>query len=122
MFSVSDGQDDTIEIEIKADADYRDSDFAFQAAARADRPEQGRNPQLTHKPTGITVVCQVERSQGVKPRARGLCCVCSSTNSEIRKRNEATAVTEVGKKKIEWGSQIRATTCRILQTCQTDPQ
>ena len=26
---------------------------------------------------------------------------------EIRKRNEAKAVTEAGKKKIEWGSQIR---------------
>jgi len=64
--------------------------------------------QLTHKPTGIVVVCQVERSQ-VANRERAMKMLKSQLYElELRKQNEAKAVTEATKKKIEWGSQIRS--------------
>jgi peptide chain release factor 2 len=64
--------------------------------------------QLKHLPTGIVVVCQVERSQfGNRDRAMKML-KSQLYELELRKRNEAKAATEAGKKKIEWGSQIRS--------------
>ncbi|NBU73200.1 MAG: peptide chain release factor 2, partial [Bacteroidetes bacterium] len=64
--------------------------------------------QLTHKPTGIVVVCQVERSQSAN-RERAMNMLKSQLYElELRKRNEARDALEAGKKKIEWGSQIRS--------------
>jgi peptide chain release factor 2 len=63
--------------------------------------------QITHKPTGIVVVCQVERSQGGN-RERAMTMLRSQLYElEMRKKNEAKAAAEATKKKIEWGSQIR---------------
>ncbi|HCS20943.1 MAG TPA: peptide chain release factor 2, partial [Bacteroidetes bacterium] len=59
-------------------------------------------------PTGIVVVCQVERSQqGNRERAMQML-RSQLYELEIRKRNEAKASIEAGKMKIEWGSQIRS--------------
>jgi peptide chain release factor 2 len=64
--------------------------------------------QLTHKPTGIVVVCQVDRSQlGNKERAMQML-RSQLYELEMRKRNEARDAVEEGKMKIEWGSQIRS--------------
>jgi peptide chain release factor 2 len=64
--------------------------------------------QLLHKPTGIVVVCQVERSQ-LGNRERAMQMLKSQLYElEIRKRNEAKNAIEDGKMKIEWGSQIRS--------------
>jgi peptide chain release factor 2 len=63
---------------------------------------------LTHKPTGIVITCQVERSQSAN-RERAMQMLRSQLYElEIRKRNEARQAIESSKKKIEWGSQIRS--------------
>lgn len=64
--------------------------------------------QLLHKPTGIVVVCQVERSQ-LANRERAMQMLRSQLYElEMRKRNETRNAIEEGKMKIEWGSQIRS--------------
>jgi peptide chain release factor 2 len=63
--------------------------------------------RLRHAPTGIIIECQQERSQ-LQNKEKAIKMLKSQLYElEIRKRNEAKAVTESGKKKIEWGSQIR---------------
>jgi peptide chain release factor 2 len=63
--------------------------------------------QLTHKPTGIVIVCQVERSQHAN-RERAMQMLKSRLYQvEIEKRNLERDKVEAGKMKIDFGSQIR---------------
>jgi len=64
--------------------------------------------RLHHKPTGIIIKNQESRSQHDN-RAKALQLLKSQLfEIEMRKRREAVEKIEAGKKKIEWGSQIRS--------------
>jgi peptide chain release factor 2 len=64
--------------------------------------------RLVHKPSGFIVECQQARTQG-ENRDKAMTMLKSRLyEEEIRKRQEVIDATNAGKKKIEWGSQIRS--------------
>jgi peptide chain release factor 2 len=99
--------DDNIKIEIDpADLSWDTFRSSGPGGQHVNKTESA--VRLRHQPSGIVIECQETRSQ-LKNREKAKKMLKSQLYEiELRKKQEAIQEVESGKKKIEWGSQIRS--------------
>jgi peptide chain release factor 2 len=99
--------DDNIEIDINP-ADLRTDTYRASGAGGQHINKTDSAVRITHKPTGIVVQCQTERSQHQNRDNAMKLLRAKLYEMEILKRSEEKQAMEDSKADIGWGSQIRS--------------
>jgi len=99
--------DDTIEVELNDDL-IRVDTFRASGAGGQHVNKTDSAIRLTHIPSGITVVCQNQRSQHRNREVARKILRARLYELEEKKRREAREKLESDKKDVSWGNQIRS--------------